>query len=244
MKTIFLFILFIFLAGCTSESRQSANSLSDFIKADYSHYQSIINCELLPEKNLSSVERFIPILVTQLDKVRDNNDEVKFFFPIETENNSVSSFKILLNHQDQMLIDDMHKSLSDIPFQETALCNTEDSIYGRLSLYEANLESALTIIEIMDCSYLNNFNYATMKLVFEEFTDALRKVDPNISVSYSENLENNSQFRWFNVFNSIDDRKAFVEDWQDLSISNLIQDLFIEQSSCGISSLYKSYKVI
>jgi hypothetical protein len=244
MKTTLLFILFIFLIGCTSENNQSANSLSDFIKADYSHYQSIISCELLPEKNLSSVERFIPILVTQLDKVRDNNDEVKFFFPIETENNSVSSFKILLNHQDQMLIDDMHKSLSDIPFQETALCTTEDSIYGRLSLYEANLESTLTIIEIMDCSYLNNFNYATMKLVFEEFTDALRKVDPNISISYSENLENNSQFRWLNVFNSIDDRKAFVEDWQDLSISNLIQDLFIEQSSCGISSLYKSYKVI
>jgi hypothetical protein len=244
MKTTFLFILFIFLIGCTSENNQSANSLSDFIKADYSHYQSIISCELLPEKNLSSVERFIPILVTQLEKVRDNNDEVKFFFPIETENNSVSSFKILLNHQDQMLIDDMHKNLSDIPFKETALCNTDDSIYGRLSLYEGNLESTLTIIEIMDCSYLNNFNYATIKLVFEEFTDALRKVDPNISISYSENLENNSQFRWFNVFNSIDDRKAFVEDWQDLSISNLIQDLFTEQSSCGISSLYKSYKVI
>ena len=244
MKTTFLFILFIFLIGCTSESNQSANSLSDFIKADYSHYQSIISCELLPEKNLSSVERFIPMLVTQLDKVRDNNDEVKFFFPVETDNSSVSSFKILLNHQDEMLINDMRKSLSDLPFKETALCNTEDSVYGRLSLYETNLETTSTIIEIMDCSYLNNFNYATMKLVFEEFTDALRKVDPNISISYSENLENNSQFRWFNIFDSIDSRKIFVEDWQDLSISNQIQDLFIEQSSCGISSLYKSYKVI
>ena len=244
MKTTFLFILFIFLIGCTSESNKSANSLSDFIKADYSHYQSIISCELLPEKNLSSVERFIPILVTQLDKVRDNNDEVKFFFPVETNNSSVSSFKILLNHQDEMLINDMRKSLSDLPFKETALCNTEDSVYGRLSLYEINLESTLTIIEIMDCNYLNNFNYATMKLVFEEFTDALRKVDPNISISYSENLENNSQFRWFNIFDSIDSRQTFVEDWQDLSISNQIQDLFIEQSSCGVSSLYKSYKVI
>ena len=244
MKTIFLFILFIFLIGCTSESNQSANSLSDFIKADYSHYQSIISCELLPEKNLSSVERFIPILVTQLDKVRDNNDEVKFFFPVETDNSSVSSFKILLNHQDELLINDMRKSLSDLPFKETALCNTEDSVYGRLSLYETNLEPTLTIIEIMDCNYLNNFNYATMKLVFEEFTDALRKVNPNISISYSENLENNSQFRWFNVFESIDSRQTFVEGWQDLSISNQIQDLFIEQSSCGVSSLYKSYKVI
>ena len=244
MKTTFPFILFIFLIGCTSENNQSANSLSDFIKADYSHYQSIISCELLPEKNLSSVERFIPMLVTQLDKVRDNNDEVKFFFPVETDNSSVSSFKILLNHKDEMLIDDMRKSLSDTSFKETALCNTEDSVYGRLSLYETNLETTSTIIEIMDCSYLNNFNYATMKLVFEEFTDALRKVDPNISISYSENLENNSQFRWFNVFESIDSRQTFVEDWQDLSISNQIQDLFIEQSSCGISSLYKSYKVI
>ena len=133
MKTTFLFILFIFLAGCTSESKQSANSLSDFIKADYSHYQSIISCELLPEKNLSSVERFIPTLVTQMDKVRDNNDEVKFFFPVETDNSSVSSFKILLNHQDEMLINDMRKSLSDPSFKETALCNTEDSVYGRLS---------------------------------------------------------------------------------------------------------------
>ena len=244
MKTTFLFILFIFLIGCTSENNQSANSLSDFIKADYSHYQSIISCELLPEKNLSSVERFIPILVTQLDKVRDNNDEVKFFFPVEADNSSVSSFKILLNHQDEMLINDMRKSLSDLPFKETALCNTEDSVYGRLSLYETNLEPTLTIIEIMDCNYLNNFNYATMKLVFEEFTDALRKVNSNISISYSENLENNSQFRWFNIFDSIDSRKTFVEDWQDLSISNQIQDLFIEQSSCEVSSLYKSYKVI
>ena len=244
MKTTFLFILFIFLIGCTSESNKSANSLSDFIKADYSHYQSIISCELLPEKNLSSVERFIPILVTQMDKVRDNNDEVKFFFPVETDNSSVSSFKILLNHKDEMLIDYMRKSLSDTSFKETALCNTEDSVYGRLSLYETNLETTSTIIEIMDCSYLNNFNYATMKLVFEEFTDALRKVDPNISISYSENLENNSHFRWFNIFESIDSRQTFVEDWQDLSISNQIQDLFIEQSSCGVSSLYKSYKVI
>ena len=244
MKTTFLFILFSFLAGCTSESNKSANSLSDFIKADYSHYQSIISCKLLPEKNLSSVERFIPILVAQLDKVRDTNDEVKFFFPIETENSIVSNFKILLHHKDEMLIDDMRKSLSDLFFKETALCNTEDSVYGRLSLYETNLESALTIIEIMDCNYLNNFNYATMKLVFEEFTDALRKVGPNISISYSENLENKSQFRWLNVFDSIDSRKTFVEDWQDLSISNQMQALFIEQSSGGVASLYKSYKVI
>ena len=76
------------------------------------------------------------------------------------------------------------KLLSDLyPFEETALCNTEESIYGRLSLYESNLESTLTVIEMMECKYLNDFNYATMKLVFEEFIDALRKVNPNISIS-------------------------------------------------------------
>ena len=80
MKVTFLFILFFLLGGCSPENNQPTNSLSDFIKADYSHYQSTINCELLPDKNLSSVERFIPLLVDKVNKTRNEDDEVMFFF--------------------------------------------------------------------------------------------------------------------------------------------------------------------
>jgi hypothetical protein len=96
----------------------------------------------------------------------------------------------------------------------------------------------------MECKYVNDFNYATMKLVFEEFVDALAKLEQKVSIVYSENLEIKSNFRWFNIFDSIESRKIFIESWQDLSVSNQMQTLFTDQSSCGASTLYKSYKVI
>jgi hypothetical protein len=244
MKVTFLFILFSLLAGCSSENNQSTGVLSDFIKADYSHNQSIISCELLADKNLNSVERFIPLFVDKLNKARKKDDEVIFFFPIQMENSSISKFKILLNHKDEVLIDEMNKALADLSFEETALCNTEDSSYGRLSLFESEFESTLAVVEMMECKYVNNFNYATMKLVFEEFIDALVKVDQKVSIIYSENLNVKSNFRWFIVFESMESRRVFVEDWQDLSVSNQIQILFTEQSRCGASKLYESFKVI
>jgi len=138
----------------------------------------------------------------------------------------------------------MYKTLLDLSFEETALCNTEESSYGRLSLFESKFESTLAVVEMMECKYVNDFNYATMKLVFEEFIDALGKLDQKISIVYSEDLEIKSNFRWFNIFDSIESRKIFIESWQDLSVSNQMQTLFTEQSSCGESTLYKSYKVI
>ena len=244
MKVIFLFILFSLLASCSSESNKAPSVLSDFIKADYSHNQSIISCELLPDKNLSSVERLIPVFIDKLNKVREKEDEVMFFFPIQVENSSISRFKILLNHQNKVLLEEMYKTLSDLSFEETALCNKEESLYGRLSLFESKLESTLAVVEMMECKYVNDFNYATMKLVFEEFIDALKKLDPKVSIVYSENLEAKSNFRWLNIFDSMESRKIFIESWQDLTLSNQIRTLFTEQSSCGPSNLYKSYKVI
>jgi hypothetical protein len=244
MKIIFLFILFSLLAGCSSENNKATSALSDFIKADYSHNQSIISCELLPDRNLSSVEILIPVFVSKLNKVREKDDEVMFFFPIQVENSSISKFKILINHENKVLLEEMHKTLSDLSFKETALCNAQESLYGRLSLFESKFESTLAIVEMMECKYINDFNYATMKLVFEEFIYALAKLDQKVSIIYSENLEIKSKFRWFNIFDSMESRKLFIENWQDLSVSNQMQTLFTEQSSCGASTLYKSYKII
>ena len=244
MKVTFLFILFFLLGGCSPENNQPTNSLSDFIKADYSHYQSTINCELLPDKNLSSVERFIPLLVDNLNKARNEDDEIIFFFPIQAENSNILRFKIVLNHKDELFVSTMNKSLLDLSFEDTALCKTEESIYGRLSLHESNLGSNLLVTEMMSCNYFDNFNYATMKLVFEEFADALIKIDQSISIIYLENLKDKSKFKWLNVFESLDSRKRFVKYWQDLSVSNKIQTVLSEQSSCGASSLFESYKVI
>ena len=238
--------LFIFLfTACSPSNSSTANSLSDFIKAGYSHQQSFLDCELLPDQNLSSVERFIPKLVERLNQIRDSDDEMLFLFPIQDNNLSISNFKVVLNHKDTALKEEMASTLKDLSFDQIAACgNKKSASYGRVSLMSHLPNSNSLVVEVMECKYLEGFNYATMKLVFEEFIDAVTKFDKDIAIVYSESLEDTSNFRWFNVFESIEDRKVFLEAWQALVVSGEMQTLFLEQSICASSNLFKSYKVI
>jgi hypothetical protein len=244
MRALSLIVLITFLMSCNSENNESSNKLSDFIKANYSHNQSFVNCQLQLDKNLNSVERFIPLFVDDLKKVLDSEDEIFFLFPMQNKNMSISKFEIVLNHKDEIMINEMFRILEELSFADTATCKNQDLLYGRLKLKSSSSISNLSVIEVMECEYLDGFNYATMKLVFEEFIDILAKIDHDLSIIYSENTSDTSSFRWFNIFDSIESRKIFIESWQDLSVSNQMQTLFTEQSSCGDSTLYKSYKVI
>ena len=244
MRALSLIVLITFLMSCNSENNESSIKLSNFIKANYSHNQSFINCQLQLDKNLNSVERFIPLFVDDLKKVLDSEDEIFFLFPMQNKNMSISEFEIVLNHIDEIMINEMFRILEELSFADTATCKNQDLLYGRLKLKSSSSISNSSVIEVMECEYLDGFNYATMKLVFEEFIDILAKIDHDLSIIYSENTSDTSSFRWFNIFDSIESRKIFIESWQDLSVSNQMQTLFTEQSSCGDSTLYKSYKVI
>ena len=244
MKATLLLFIIILFSACTSDDDHSPNTLSDFIKANYSHQQSFLNCQLLTGNNLLSVNKFIPLFVDSFNQVRNDTDEVLFLFPIQDKNINVSDFKILLNHQDKELIDEMSRTLEDLAFGDIANCNIENISYGLVNLKSNILESAATVVEIMECEYIEGYSYATMKLVFEQFIDALTKFDEDISIIYSENISDTSNFRWFNIFNSIEDRRIFVAAWQDLTLSREIQSLFLEQSKCESSNLFRSYKVL
>ena len=244
MKATLLLFIIILFSACTSDDDHSPNTLSDFIKANYSHQQSFLNCQLLTGNNLLSVNKFIPLFVDSFNQVRNDTDEVLFLFPIQDKNINVSDFKILLNHQDKELIDEMSRTLEDLSFGDIANCNIENIPYGLVNLKSNILESAATVVEIMECEYIEGYSYATMKLVFEQFIDALTKFDEDISITYSENISDTSNFRWFNIFNSIEDRRIFVAAWQDLTLSREIQSLFLEQSKCESSNLFRSYKVL
>ncbi len=238
-------LLFLFLlTACSPDNTSTANNLSDFIKADYSHQQTFLDCELLDDKNLNSVERFIPKLVESLDQLRDQDDEMHFFFPVQENNERVSNFKVVLNHEDADLKIEMTRTLKELSFDEIAACSAQKSSYGLVGLSSYLTQSNSLIVEMMECKYLENFNYATMKLVFEEFIDAVTKFNKDIAIDYSENLQDKSKFRWLNSFESIEDRKIFLEAWQELVVSGDMQTLFLEQSKCESSNLYRSYKVI
>ena len=83
-----------------------------------------------------------------------------------------------------------------------------------------------------------------MKLILEQFTDALIKNNFPVDIFYSENSDSNDSFQWTNIFLSIDSRRSFVESWQQLEISKEIQSLLLEQSICESSNTFRQYKVL
>ena len=85
---------------------------------------------------------------------------------------------------------------------------------------------------------------ATIKLVLEQFSDALVKNNSPVDIIYSDGEGSDSSFQWTNTFQSLESRKDFVNLWQTLDISKEIQELLIEQSTCQSSKVYRQYKVL
>ena len=83
-----------------------------------------------------------------------------------------------------------------------------------------------------------------MKLVIEQFNDALIKNNLIIDILYSENENSKGNFQWTNIFSSLESRVDFIELWQELEISKEIQELLLEQSACKSSRVYRQYQVL
>ena len=113
-----------------------------------------------------------------------------------------------------------------------------------MSLTSQNILDSNVVVEILNCSYLSEFSYATLKLVLEQFTDALLKDNLPVDIFYAEAIDSIDQFEWTNIFMSLDSREEFVEYWKSLEVSKEIQSRLLEQSICQPSKMYRRYKVI
>ncbi|MDC0062225.1 hypothetical protein OAJ69_04630, partial [Pseudomonadota bacterium] len=127
-------------------------------------------------------------------------------------------FEVLLNHSDSLSLDRLNLTLAALSFDDIA--------------------------EILECNYRDGYSYATIKLVLEQFTDALIKNNSQVNILYSEEDKSSSKFYWTNIFSSLESRQNFVESWQALEISKEIQGLLLEQSICESSQTYRRYKIL
>ena len=243
MKTINFFFIIIILLGCDQRSN-NLNRLSDLIKPQYSKQQSFFSCSLLPNQTLSSIEMFIPSFVESFVKVGDSSEEIFFIFPIQNAEVETSKFKILLNHDENASIDKVNLTFAALQFFSIANCNTNIPTLSATNFLELLPTSNSTVIEILECEYLQNYNFATMKLVFDEVINEINKYDQKVGISYADNTLDNVNFRWINSFESIDSRKSFVELWQSSVTGKEIQAQLLEQSKCRGSEIYAAYKVL
>ncbi|MFL2713686.1 MAG: hypothetical protein ACJ0FC_00800 [Gammaproteobacteria bacterium] len=244
MKSLFALIIFTFLASCSGDSNDADLDLSNFIKPEYEFKESLLRCNLVPGETLNSVERFIPKLVNSLSETEDSVDELYFLFPVIEDEIETQNFELLSKYTEEASLDRFNLILAALSFGDIADCNVSSVSSRSLRLTNHVINLSPVIAEILECEYLDGYSYATMKLVIEQFTDALIKNNLTIDILYSENKNSNDNFQWTNIFSSLESRVDFVESWQALEISKEIQGLLLEQSACKSSRIYRQYQVL
>ena len=245
MKYYLLIIFFIVVSGCGGDSQNSNLDLDNFIKPEFSTNQTSLNCNLVSGKTLNSVERFIPKFVNSFSRIDKSSEELFFLFPLLKEAQiDTKSFKLVFNHANQLSLDRFKLTLETLSFDEIAECEGSDILTRTMSLTSQNILDSNVISEILNCEYITGFNYATLKLALEQFTDALLKYNAPVDIYYGEAIDSENQFQWTNIFLSLESRQEFIESWQSLEISKEIQVMLLEQSICQPSKMYRRYKVI
>ena len=244
MKSYIKFICIILLVSCDGNSKNSNLELSNFIKLEYSSKESSFNCKLVEGQTLNSVERFIPKFINSFEQMSDNSEELYFLFPVKEETTETQSFDLLLTHSEPSSLDKFNLTLAALSFNEIATCIDSSVSSNSLRLTNQINSNSPVISEILQCEYVDGFNYATMKLILEQFTDALIKNNSPVDVIYSEQEGLNNNFKWTNIFLSLESRRDFIESWRALEISKEIQELLLEQSICQSSKTYRQYKVL
>jgi len=197
------------------------------------------------DKTLNSVERFIPKFVDSFSKMEGGDaEELYFLFPVSEDNVETQFFDLLLKYNEVTDLDRFLLTLTSLSFDDIATCNNSKPVKNSFRLTKKVINNFPVISEVLNCEYKDGYNYATMKLVIEQFTDALVKNNSPVEIVYSEEDGSNTSFQWMNIFTSLESRKDFIESWQALEISKEIQDLLLEQSTCQSSKTFRQYKVL
>tara|TARA_B100000965_G_C19371868_1_gene660688 strand:- start:4 stop:723 length:720 start_codon:yes stop_codon:yes gene_type:complete len=238
-------IIVVLLSGCEGDSKNSNIALSNFIKPEYSFKESLFNCKMAEGKTLNSVERFIPKFVNSFSQMKGGDaEELYFLFPVTENNIETQSFNLLLKYDEVADLDRFLLALTSLNFDDIATCDNSKIVNNSFRLSKKVINNFPVISEILLCEYKDGYNYATMKLVLEQFTDALVKNNSPVEIVYSEEDGSSINFQWTNIFTSIESRKDFVESWQALEISKEIQEFLLEQSACQSSKTFRQYKVL
>ena len=244
LKLFIALICIISLASCQGDSKNSNLELNNFIKPEYSFKESSLSCMLVAGSTLNSVERFIPKFIDSYSMMGGETDELYFLFPVIEAQTETQSFDLVLRYQEAISPERLNNAFDELSFDNIATCGSSSFSSRSLWVTQQTIYTSPVISEILECEYLDGFNYATMKLVLEQFINALNKNNSPVDILFSQEESSSIKFQWTNIFPSLESREEFVESWQALEISKEIQELLLEQSICQSSQIYRSYKVL
>ena len=244
MKWFFYICLCLTVISCSETSLVSGNQLSSLIKPPYQSKQSNLSCTLNPQKTLSDVEGSIAKILEAIKAKSLNLSGLLFLFPLEGLEINTSQFDIVLRFSDPSAIEGFVEILDDEEFSSLASCGIFSAPSSFAPLRMQPSEEFLFLAESLSCEYLDGYSYASLSLVLEQFLGETRDNKNLSGISYVNGPGDTKNFQWVNAFVSQDGRDEFLESWLESSKSRRYQRLFMEQSTCNSSNLYRAYKVL
>jgi len=244
MKNLFFTLMLFLFVACSQDGSNAASSFGDFIKPNYSNLVSTMHCSLKPPNSLNSLEKFIPIFVKNFESSNIDDSEVYFYFPLIDEKTNTSQFKLVLKHSTEASLKNMNQRLDGLEFSQVADCTQYQPSQNLARLKIDHFSQTEMLLETMACEYYENYNFATLNLVFEQLIDTLSDAVVALELQYLGTESSDRKFQWVTIFSSAEDRKLFLNNWRSLQVSNEMQGLLAEQASCGTSEVFRAYKVI
>ena len=238
-RAIYLFIA-IFLFSCSKDNNE-LKSLSSLIQPNFSKNQFFIECNKNPKTTILDLEGFFSSVV---ESINDNkNIGLRVFFP------SAENFdRFIINFKTNNALNNI--KIDELLFQEGiekhASCRSQISKFNSVnfSADSFNNKSNTNSVELINCNYLDGYNYGTIQISIERLITNLNYYDVNYKLEFLQNNNNPKKFVWINVFENTDDNQNNIMNYVNKSDEfKEIQDEFTRNANCSSSLKYLSYNL-
>ena len=95
--------------------------------------------------------------------------------PVSDARTETQSVKLVLRYQEAISPERLNNAFDELSFDNISTCGSSSFSSRSLWVTQQTIYTSPVISEILECEYLDGFNYATMKLVLEQFINALNK---------------------------------------------------------------------
>ncbi len=234
MKKIIL-CLFV-LVGCTDNTSVESQNLNELLKLNFEYRFVEMQCQFRSSNNLTSLERLIP----RIKEVLPEGISMTVAFRFANDQVDTKSFYVWLRSDPKI----NNETKIDI-INEVANCyESNASTNFGFSVLDFDTNQILKdsyITEVIYCNYINGNSFPTLNFAIQDLEYFFPK-DQTYKAFYQEG-DLQGEFVWINQFESMQEYKSFVEEFNLNENSNIIFTGFTSIANCYSSNMFQTYRI-
>ena len=234
MKKIIL-CLFV-LVGCTDNTSVESQNLNQLLKPNFEYRFVEMQCQFRSSNNLTSLERLIP----RIKEVLPEGISMTVAFRFANDQVDTKSFYVWLRSDPKLNNETKIDIINDV-----ANCDVrETSTNFGFSVINFDPNQILEdsyITEVMYCNYIDSNSFPTLNFAIQDLEYFFPK-DQAYKAFYQEG-DLQGEFVWINQFESMQEYKSFVEEFNLNENSNIIFTGFTSIANCYSSNMFQTYRI-